>query len=229
LGMDLSTDFDLADTLSYQTMDLGLFELLSYGLSNRPDLESAARGNDMASLAVGIEKGGRLPSVGVFGRWSQSASTDKTFPDSDEWARSLSVGVQVSVPLFDGLRTKGRINQAKADRESARYYLEALARFAELEIKQAFTEFERSREEIEAQEATLGQAKRALDLAEIRYSNGLSTQLDVKDARLMLSQARTNYCHAVHSYNVSIAKIKRAIGAPVGATLTDIIPAGGQQ
>ena len=229
LGMDLSVEFSLADTLSYETIDLGLFELLSYGLSSRPDLESAARRNEMADLAVGVAEGGRLPSVGLFGRWSHSASTDRTFPTSEEWARSLSVGVQVNLPLFDGLRTKGQTSQAKADREASRYYLEALARLAELEIKQAFTDFERSSEEIEAQETTLSQAKRALELAEIRYANGLSTQLDVKDARLMLSLARTNYCHAVHSYNISIAKIKKAIGVPIGAPLTDVLSAGGRQ
>jgi hypothetical protein len=45
----------------------------------------------------------------------------------------------------------------------------------------------------------------------------------------MLSVARNNYFRAIHSYNVSIARIKKAIGAPVGAELTDILPAGGQQ
>jgi outer membrane protein TolC len=228
LGLDLSTDFTLTDTLSYESVELDLQELISYGLSNRPDLEAAALRTEIAGLAVGVAKGGRLPSVGLFGRWSHSASTDQTFPDSEEWARSLSVGVEVSVPLFDGLRTKGQISQAKADRETARYYYESLARFAEMEIKQAFTEFESSLEKITAQKTTLGQAKRALELAEIRYSNGISTQLDVKDARLMLSMARTNYFEAVHSYNVSIAAIKKVIGAPVGASLNDVLPAGGR-
>ncbi|HSH44777.1 MAG TPA: TolC family protein, partial [Longimicrobiales bacterium] len=53
-------------------------------------------------------------------------------------------------------------------------------------------------------------AQRVYDLTELRYDQGLATQLEVNDARLALLQARTNLAQAVADFYVADANLIRA-------------------
>ena len=52
-------------------------------------------------------------------------------------------------------------------------------------------------------------------VSQVRYSNGLSTQLEVSDARLLLQQAEVNEAQAMRDYLMSVAQLEQALGRPV--------------
>jgi outer membrane protein TolC len=64
----------------------------------------------------------------------------------------------------------------------------------------------------EAAQKVVTQAEEALRLANARYGAGTATQLDVLQARVALTQARTNQLEANYSYNVAVASVRKAIG-----------------
>ena len=66
-------------------------------------------------------------------------------------------------------------------------------------------------ENVQTQEKTIEQAKEALRLAELMYSEGASTQLDVLNANVALNQAKMNYQKSLYEYNVALANLKKAI------------------
>ena len=59
------------------------------------------------------------------------------------------------------------------------------------------------------------QARRAWELAGVRYTNGMSTQIEVSDARLQLQSAEVNEVQATRDYLVALARLDRAVGHPV--------------
>jgi len=65
---------------------------------------------------------------------------------------------------------------------------------------------------ITARQRTVDQARRVHDLTVLRFENGLSTQLEVADARLGLLQARTNLAQATADYLLAEAQVARALG-----------------
>jgi outer membrane protein TolC len=62
------------------------------------------------------------------------------------------------------------------------------------------------------------QATRVYELTELRYTEGIATQLDVSDARLALQQARMNEANAYHDFYLALARAERALGV----TLIDV-------
>ena len=59
------------------------------------------------------------------------------------------------------------------------------------------------------------QAQRAWELAGVRFTNGMSTQVEVSDARLQLQSAEVNEVQAMRDYLVAIAQLERAVGRPL--------------
>ncbi|HHJ00957.1 MAG TPA: TolC family protein, partial [Candidatus Aerophobetes bacterium] len=80
-----------------------------------------------------------------------------------------------------------------------------------LEVKRNFWEMKALEEVIYAQRKNVEQAQEALSIAESRYANGTATNLEVLDAQLALTRARTNYVKALYDYNVAKAKLEKAM------------------
>jgi outer membrane protein TolC len=55
-------------------------------------------------------------------------------------------------------------------------------------------------------------AERALEIAQTRFRNGLSTQVELNDAELAATRARTNFAQALYDYNVARARLQAALG-----------------
>ena len=67
-------------------------------------------------------------------------------------------------------------------------------------------------ERLNAQQQTVGQAERAMEIAEVRYESGISTLLEVMDAQLALKTAKTAYLKAVYDQRTAVFALERALG-----------------
>lgn len=65
---------------------------------------------------------------------------------------------------------------------------------------------------VQSSRTTLAQAERALEIAQTRFSSGLSTQLEIGEAELQLTRARTNLSQALFSFNAARARRDAARG-----------------
>ena len=61
------------------------------------------------------------------------------------------------------------------------------------------------------------QARRAYDIAEVRYREGISTQLELDNARLLLRQAEANRALAARDLEVARARVALLVDLPLGA------------
>jgi outer membrane protein len=94
-----------------------------------------------------------------------------------------------------------------------------------VELEAALGEFDAARAQIEARTATVGQAERTLELAELRFRSGLATQLDISNARLLLQQARVNEAQALYNYVNALAWLERVAGGEI-SLLQPRLPGG---
>ena len=68
---------------------------------------------------------------------------------------------------------------------------------------------------IDTTKVAVVQAEEDYKIAQVRYSAGVGTNLDVMDSQVALTQAKTNYIQALYDYNTSKAKLEKAMGIPV--------------
>ena len=135
-----------------------------------------------------------------------------------------SLGVQISWPLFDGLRTKGNIDLAQAQSRVAELQLAQERERVALEIAQARAELLRARATYAARQQNAGEADEAFRLASLRFTRGVGTQLDVSDAQLALLTAQTDEARAVYDVYVAAAGLAFAEGRTVPLPGTTAAP-----
>ncbi|MGD2121115.1 MAG: TolC family protein [Gemmatimonadota bacterium] len=182
----------------------------------RPALSAAQEAVSMRQEAIKIARGDRLPTVALQGTMGFQGFPDNALPPGfDQWRKDWSVALTLSVPIFDGFRTRGQVDQAQADLKVAQLEESQLKEALELQLEAALAEYRSVRAQIEARRQTVLLAEETLELADTRFANGLSTQLEVSDAALLLDQARVNEVQALYDYVQVLAQLERLSGGRV--------------
>ncbi|HWO89194.1 MAG TPA: TolC family protein [Gemmatimonadales bacterium] len=190
-------------------------EALSADLGSRASLEAAQWTVNFRREAVRVYRGELMPALRFQMNYGGQAFPSGALPGGGDFRRDWNASLTVSMPLFDGFRTRGQVASARADLEAAELQLEAAREAVALEVEQARAELVRARALVEARRQTVQWAARAYQLASVRYANGISTQLEVSDARLAMQQAQVNEAAATRDYLLSLAALERALGRPV--------------
>ena len=190
------------------------FELqasLDAARASRPELARLAKLVDARETSVTTAKANRYPGVSAFGGWQLRKGTTDSLGDSrDGWL----VGVQSQWNIFDGAATNGRVAQARSAVEQSRLGLNEQSFAIDVEVRRALSSLQEATELAEASQKVVAQAEESLRLANARYGAGTATQLDVLQSQVDLTTARTNQIQSFYSYNVAVAKVRKAVGLP---------------
>lgn len=200
----------LTDRMEAQPYTTELPAAIARALEQRPELAALRKEVGLAKENLVTARALRKPSVQLFTGYGGRNSIF-----SDDLGREVSgwfAGAQLNWDIFDGLYTKGRIDQAKALQRRAEFDLDDNTRRVELEVRTAFSNFVEARELLDSQQKVQEQAEEALRLATVRGEAGTGTQLDVLNAQTALTQARTTQIEALHDYAVARARLERAVG-----------------
>ena len=203
----------LSDKLEAQPLEVQLPAALGEALARRPELVVLRKAEGLRQEQITTAKSGYKPAVELFAGYGarNSSFSDDPLQEIHGW----NTGVQFSWDIFDGLLTKGRVQQAQALLTRARVDVSDTARRIEQEVRTAYSTFIEAREVLESQRKVQEQAEEALRLAIARNEAGAGTQLDVLSAQTALTEARSTQVQALREYAVARARLERAIGQHV--------------
>jgi len=211
LALPLTTEFVLTDKLQYEPAEAKMGHSLAVALIQRPAIKQADLQIAMQKQSVRATAADLYPTVSAVGTWEGGNASRFSFGGTD-WDQGWYAGVVVSFPLFEGMRTRGRLTQERAKLRQFDLQKQDLLLTVELEVKQATLSLEDATEFVESQKENVKQAEEGLRLANVRYANDMATELDVLDARLALTQARKNYAQAVYNHMLARLSLKKAMG-----------------
>jgi outer membrane protein TolC len=180
-----------------------------------PALAAADATVHMQRELLRAAKADRWPTLSVSSTFSEQAFPTQILPFDARLLRNWNAAVTLSVPIFNGLRTEGEVDLYQAQLAQAEASRDQLREQNERDVAQAKAEMARTQVLLLARGATVDQASQAQRIAQVRYTNGLATQLEVSDARLLLEQAEVNQAQAMRDYLTAIAQLERALGRPV--------------
>lgn len=123
-----------------------------------------------------------------------------------------SLGVNFTLPVFDGFKRSGIVWQATAAQRAARLELEKADQQVRLGLQQGLDELSAARETVAAARTNINQAERVLTMTQKNYQYGAATTLDIVDAQTALSVARTNLLRGLHDYAVARANLRWTLG-----------------
>lgn len=187
----------------------------------RPAERTAVREADAAvrlrEAALEAAHAERRPSVSLTSNFSQVAYPSGFFPTGD-FRTNWTVGAIMQVPLLTGGRLAAETAIARADLEQSQAQRRQVAELAALDSRSAWAELVAAQAAWEASTGTIQQAARAYDIAEVRYGAGVSTQLELTDARVLLQQAEVNRAQAARDLQVARARLALLPDLPLGGS-----------
>ena len=170
----------------------------------------------------------KMPSVSLNSNYARIAYPENvaapTFNRSN-W----TVGVSMSVPLLTGGRQKGDEQVARAELDQSLLQQRQMEELAALDTRSAWAELLASRVAWESTAGTVQQANRAYEIADVRYGAGVSTQLELSDARVQRQQAEANRAVAARDLQVARARVALLPDLPVGNAIPGAAPIIPQQ
>lgn len=187
-------------------------EYVREAVAQRADLEGQRVRVQLQEENLTSRERSDLPSLELAAGLTRRASSSDLFPPEQDFVQTATAGLAFSLPLFDGNRQAGQVQQARAARNREQYRLRQLREDVRLQVQQAHQAMQAARERIEATSSTVQRAERALEIAQTRFRNGLSTQVEMNDAELAVTRARTNHARALHAYSVARARLMAATG-----------------
>ena len=176
---------------------------------NRAAVRQASEAVRAQQQLVRVARAQRIPSLSFNSQYGAVAYPLNGLPGSNDFRYNWTVGISASLPLFTGGRIRGDELIAQANLAEARSRLQQVTEFASLDSRVAINALNQARSAWEASRGTSEQASRAYQIAEVRYREGISTQLELNDSRILLEQATVNRALAARNYQ--IARIKLAL------------------
>jgi outer membrane protein TolC len=125
------------------------------------------------------------------------------------------VTLSATVPLFDGHLTDQKVREAEARVEQLKASEAQLRQGIELEVRRAMINYASAAEELVTADKTIEQAQEGFRIATVRFTAGVSTNLEVIQAQQALTQAEANRIVALFDVNLARAQLERAIGGAV--------------
>jgi outer membrane protein TolC len=177
--------------------------------SNRAAVRQAGEAVRAQQELLRVAKSQRLPSLSLTSQYGGVAYPKSGLPGSGDFRTNWTVGVSTQIPIFTGGRIRGDEIIAQANLAESRARLQQVREFASLDARVALNALNQALSAWEASKGTSEQAARAYTIAEVRYREGISTQLELNDSRILLEQSTAN--RALAARNLQIARLKLAL------------------
>jgi outer membrane protein len=181
--------------------------VLTAALRDRKDIQSLdlqAKASRQQAAAI---RGERLPTVGVFGDEGLSQRNGRSYLPTYDW------GVQLSLPIFDGFRREGRVEEQVSAARDLDIRARDLRAQVEADVRSSLLNLRSSAEVVAAARERLSLAEQEVAQARERFQAGVSGNADVITASMTLNTARTQLVDALTSYQASRVLLARAQGS----------------
>lgn len=172
--------------------------------ADRAAVTQAEAAVEATEASVTLARAAGLPSVGVTGSIAWFGWSDDVLPPGlDQWRDAANVRVQMAVPIFNGGAVRGQVHEAEAGVIEAKTRLQLTREGASADAVDAREALAAAEAQWAATNGTVAQAERAYEIADVRFREGVSTQVELADARLLRQRALANRAQAARDLQVA--------------------------
>jgi outer membrane protein TolC len=213
MGVDLEQAIEVEGNL--KDYEEGLFhEILNMDTSlvNNSDIKKFDIQTSQLAKTLELYKAQYLPTIAITGNYMyMSMNNDFKFGDY-KWNPTSSVALNISIPIFDGLKKSNDIKQTKVSLEQMKWQREDVVRNLKLAVNNNINNMTNFVEQVISTRDVVAQAHKGYEISRKLYDTGMGTLLDLNNAQLGLIQASLAYNQAIYSYLESKADLDKVLG-----------------
>lgn len=206
LRRDMDAPVLLSESLDERPYERTLEECLQIAQERHPDLLLSDLQIRKADQSVRLARSGLLPHLALVGALTHEQGG---FAEAD---KVLSATLHAEWTVWEWGSTYYRMKSAQSLLAVARAQDAQLRDKVLLEVRQAFLAVREWKEAIHVARASIEQAKENFRITEEQFKASVTTSTEVLDAQTLLAQAQVNYYSALSEYNVSLARLEKAMG-----------------
>ncbi|WP_150621458.1 TolC family protein [Pandoraea horticolens] len=217
LGVDPDTPLRIAD--AGPSPDLGEFtsgvsDLIAEAKLHHPTLIAAREKLEAARDQIRIVRTQTLPTISLIGNLSRNNPSfqQQSGPLQVQSSHGNSIGIQISIPLFDGFLSGHRVAQAKAQAEAQEANVRSTELKVSLDVWKSYHNLNTDTANLDNSQHLLDIALRSLEVARGRYKAGVGTFTELLNAQLALADARRQRVLAVSKWRVARLKLAESLG-----------------
>ncbi len=201
IGVNQKEDVDVQGELDYSKENLPEEqESIETAISSNYSISSLKLKMQVDNAFIDLDRAEYWPALYAFGNYSYAGS-------ADNWKfqnySSTVVGLSFSMNLFNGDRTRKKVQQSEISLMQTQQQISQLKDVVTSQVKSKLNELKLVQSNLEAQEKNVTLAEKAYNLAVVRYKEGTGNQLEVENADVALKQARINRLQSIYDYKVA--------------------------
>ncbi|WP_040395092.1 TolC family protein [Centipeda periodontii] len=213
MNIDRAEPLTLTTEVIYQPFETSMDDTISYAHRNRLDLEVTRAKLRQRELAVESARAGKKPTVSL----TLGTGLTSQFRPRHDTGSDVSASVGVSWNIFDSGVTRGAIEAAEAERDTALLNVKKEEEAIDLDLRKAYLNMREAEKRFSSTGDAVKQAREDYYIANERYRAGEGILLDIIDAQTALASAETNAISARYDY----ARCRAQVENLMGVALTD--------
>lgn len=201
MGMPLENPTELTedlDNLTQRKIDYGLLDA-EFSMENNVDYKLVYNLNEQRYFELKLAKSRALPTLNAFINYGGQSFGDSFsfFNSGQDWFGFSTLGVDLNIPIFSSLGRTATTQRAKIAYEKAKTQLTETEEQIRLQLENAKSDYQLSIEEYQTSKDNLSLAERIENKNQIKYSEGLATSFELRQAQTQLYASQQEYLQSM--------------------------------
>jgi TolC family type I secretion outer membrane protein len=208
IGLPDAPNYVVEDNLDVIRKEMTMSQAIDTAMQTRPEVVATSKRVKASEESIYLAKTGFLPVISGNAAYNRASVVDQALYKQEGW----NAGVSISIPIFSGFLTYHQVNEADANYKAAKANYDLLKQNVVLEVQQAYLNLLAAADRIPTSEIAQRQATENLEIAAGRYNAGVGNPIEVTDAQIIYTNAKTTYIQALYDYNVAVANLEKSMG-----------------
>ena len=214
VGLPVGTEVKLIGNLSEDIVNQFQYNISDFDYSNRIEYSILKTDKNLKFYDLKNNRTQYLPQVYAnynYG-YNTASSNYNLFFENDRWKSFGTLGLKVIIPIFDGFLKRSKINQSKFKIEQIENQMLFLERSINLQINQSIANYENTKESLKISKENLELAQNVYNSTEIKYREGVGSNLELIDSNNSLKTAQNQYYNSLYESIIASIDIKKTLG-----------------
>lgn len=177
-------------------------EIYQYALTSKPEIQATQYRLSGSEKSIRIAQSGFYPQLNLGGNWgtSYSSALTPTFGQQMKDNRNKSLGLSLSVPIFNRFTTRNRVRTARLRHLNMSLQLDNAKKVLYKEIQQAWYNAVAAESKYNSSEVAVKANEESFRLMSEKFNNGKATFVEYNEAKLNLTKALSDKLQAKYDY-----------------------------
>lgn len=205
IGLPQQDEVVLEESLTIDALKTDILDE-SFQYEDRPEIRTLNYAKRMQELDLKRTKLGYLPTVAAVGNYSLNGQGQKFFThNSTIWINSSFIGLNITIPIFDGFQRRYKIQQSELRVEQMDNNIEYVKQAIDFDQVVSKESLKNALLNLDMQDRNMALAEKVYNTTKIKFEQGLGSSFEVLQADSDFQLAQSNFFQAL--YNATIARI----------------------